>query len=117
MAQSNREFTAIEAFFVAAFLAAHATAPVELVLDATNDPVHGQQEGRFFHGYDRSYCYLPLYIFCGDFLLAAQLRRADGDGAAGAVEEVPRIVAQLRAQWPRCGSSCAGTRGLRGMRR
>jgi hypothetical protein len=71
-----------------------------LDLDATDDPVHGQQEGRFFHGYYRSYCYLPLYIFCGDFLLAAKLRRADGDGAAGAVEEVARIVAQLRAQWP-----------------
>jgi hypothetical protein len=93
---------AIEAFFVDAFLAAHVTAPAELVLDldATDDPVHGQQEGRFFHGYYRSYCYLPLYIFCGDFLLAAKLRRADGDGAAGAVEEVARIVAQLRAQWP-----------------
>jgi len=93
---------AIEHFFVAAFLAAHPTPPAEVVLDldATDDPVHGHQEGRFFHGYYRAYCYLPLYIFAGDFLLAATLRRADGDGAAGAVEEVERIVTQLRAQWP-----------------
>jgi len=93
---------AIARFFGAAFLAAHPTPPAEVVLDldATDDPVHGHQEGRFFHGYYRAYCYLPLYIFAGDFLLAATLRRADRDGAAGAVEEVARIVAQLRAQWP-----------------
>ena len=93
---------AIEAWFVEAFLAAHATPPAEIVLDldATDDPLHGQQEGRFFHGYYRAYCYLPLYIFAGDFLLAAKLRRADGDGAAGAVEEVARIVAQVRRRWP-----------------
>ena len=93
---------AIEAWFVDAFLAAHATPPTDIVLDldATDDPLHGKQEGRFFHGYYRAYCYLPLYIFAGDFLLAATLRRADGDGAAGAVEEVARIVAQLRGRWP-----------------
>jgi len=93
---------AIEDVFVAAFLAAHPTPPAEVILDldATDDPVHGQQEGRFFHGDYRAYCYLPLYIFAGDFLLAAKLRRADGDGAAGAVEEVARIVTRLRAQWP-----------------
>ncbi len=93
---------AIEDVFVAAFLAAHPTPPAEVVLDldATDDPVHGRQEGRFFHGYYRAYCYLPLYIFAGDFLLAAKLRTADGDGAAGAVEEVARIVARLRAAWP-----------------
>src|SRR5207237_8813108 len=58
------------------------------------------QEGRFFHGYYRSYCYLPLYIFAGDFLLCAKLRTADGDGAAGAVEEVARLVGQIRERWP-----------------
>src|SRR2546427_3513556 len=76
---------AIEAWFVEAFLAAHDTPPSELVLDldATDDPLHGQQEGRFFHGYYRAYCYLPLYIFAGDFLLAAKLRRGGGGGGAG----------------------------------
>ena len=93
---------AIEDVFVAAYLAAHPTPPAEVILDldATDDPVHGRQEGRFFHGYYRAYCYLPLYIFAGDFLLAAKLRPADGDGAAGAVEEVARIVGRLRAAWP-----------------
>ncbi len=105
---------AIEGFFVAAFLAAHATPPAEIVLDldATDDPLHGNQEGRFFHGYYRAYCYLPLYIFCGDFLLGAKLRRADGDGAAGAVEEVARIVAQIRAQWPQVRIVVRGDSGF-----
>jgi hypothetical protein len=105
---------AIEGFFVAAFLAAHATPPAEIVLDldATDDPLHGQQEGRFFHGYYRAYCYLPLYIFCGDFLLCAKLRRADGDGAAGAVDEVARIVAQIRARWPQVRIVVRGDSGF-----
>ena len=71
-----------------------------LDLDATDDPVHGNQEGRFFHGYYDCYCYLPLYIFCGRDLLAAKLRPASADAAEGAVEEVRRIVAQIRRQWP-----------------
>lgn len=93
----------VERFFVREFLAAHRRPPKEIVLDldATDDPVHGHQEGRFFHGYYREYCYLPLYVFCGEFLLAAKLRKADQDGAAGAVEEVARIVGQIRARWPR----------------
>ena len=71
-----------------------------LDLDATDDPLHGRQEGRFFHGYYDYCCYLPLYIFCGDHLLAAKLRRANIDASAGAVEEVERIVGQIRARWP-----------------
>jgi hypothetical protein len=92
----------VERFFVREFLAAHRRPPREIVLDldATDDPLHGHQEGRFFHGYYRAYCYLPLYIFCGDDLLAAKLRTADQDGAAGAVEEVERIVCQIRERWP-----------------
>ena len=84
------------------FLDAHARAPREIVLDldATDDPVHGEQEGRFFHGYYDCYCYLPLYVFCGRHLLAAKLRPASLDAAAGAVEEVARIVAQIRDRWP-----------------
>ena len=93
---------AIEALFVDLFLDAHERAPERLVLDldATDDPLHGRQEGRFFHGYYDCYCYLPLYIFCGDHLLAAKLRRANIDASAGAVEEVERIVGHIRARWP-----------------
>ena len=94
---------AIEARFVDLFLDAHRKAPAQITLDldATDDPLHGQQEGRFFHGYDDGDCYLPLYIFCGRHLRAAKLRRANIDGAAGAVEEVARIVGQIRTRWPR----------------
>src|SRR5713226_1970328 len=94
---------AIEGVFVDLFLDAHARAPKQIILDldATDDPLHGHQEGRFFHGYYDCYCYLPLYIFCGRHLLAAKLRRSNIDAAAGAVEEVARIVAQIRARWPR----------------
>jgi hypothetical protein len=94
--------SAIERLFVDVFLEAHAAPPKEIIidLDATDDPIHGHQEGRFFHGYYDGYCYLPLYIFCGDHLLASKLRKSDIDGAAGAKEEVARIVAQIREQWP-----------------
>ena len=93
---------AIERLFVELFLDAHATPPGEIVLDldATDDPLHGGQEGRFFHGYYGCYCYLPLYVFCGDHLLAAKLRRSNIDASAGAVAEVARIVAHIRTRWP-----------------
>ena len=93
---------AVEALFVQQFVAAHRAPPAQIVLDlnATDDPLHGHQEGRFFHGYYDGYCYLPLYIFCGRHLLAAKLRRANIDASAGAVEEVARIVGQLRRRWP-----------------
>jgi hypothetical protein len=71
-----------------------------LDLDATDDPIHGHQEGRFFHGYYDGYCYLPLYVFCGRHLLVATLRRANIDASAGAVEEMARVVGQIRARWP-----------------
>jgi hypothetical protein len=94
---------AIEALFVDLFLDAHAQPPKEIVLDldATDDPLHGHQEGRFFHGYYDCHCYLPLYVFCGRHLLAAKLRRSNIDASAGAVEEVGRIVEQIRARWRR----------------
>ncbi|MGH6799530.1 MAG: IS1380 family transposase [Roseiarcus sp.] len=97
------EPSAIEILFVDLFLEAHAKAPGEIVLDldATDDPLHGHQEGRFFHGYYDCYCYLPLYVFCGRHLLAAKLRPSNIDGSAGAVEEVARIVEQIRTRWPR----------------
>ena len=93
---------AIEKVLVALFLEAQGSAPKEITLDldATDDPLHGEQEGRFFHGYYRCYCYLPLYIFCGRHLLVAKLRRSNIDGAAGAVEEIERVVAQIRERWP-----------------
>ncbi|HEX5045809.1 MAG TPA: IS1380 family transposase [Gammaproteobacteria bacterium] len=94
---------AIERLFVDLFIEAQEEAPKEVVLDldATDDPLHGHQEGRFFHGYYDSYCYLPLYIFCGEHLLVAKLRRSNIDGAAGAREEVERIIKQMRERWPR----------------
>lgn len=93
---------AIEALFVTLFLEAHTQAPEQIILDldATDDPIHGDQEGRFFHGYYDHYCYLPLYIFCGRHLLVSKLRPANIDGAAGACEEVERLVAQIRKHWP-----------------
>jgi hypothetical protein len=93
---------AIEALFVDVFLDAHVVPPpqITLDLDATDDPLHGHQEGRFFHGYYDNYCYLPLYIFCGRHLLAAKLRPANIDGSAGSVEEVARIIGRIRQRWP-----------------
>lgn len=93
---------AIDGLLVDLFLEAYAQAPPRIVLDldSTDVPLHGHQERRFFHGYYDSYCYLPLYIFAGDHVLCARLRPADQDGAAGAVEEVRRIVAQIRQRWP-----------------
>jgi hypothetical protein len=94
---------AIEGLLVDVFLEAHARAPQQIVLDldATDDPLHGHQEGRFFHGYYDGYCYLPLYVFCGRHLLAAKLRPSNIDAAAGALEEVARIVTRIRARWPK----------------
>src|SRR5256884_5217770 len=93
---------AIESLFVTLFLEAHKTPPDAIVLDidATDDPLHGHQEGRFFHGYYDCYCYLPLYVFCGRHLLAAKLRPSDIDASAGSAAEVERIVRQIRAHWP-----------------
>lgn len=93
---------AIETLFVDLFLDAHGQPPEEIVLDldATDDPLHGHQEGRFFHGYYDCYCYLPLYVFCGRHLLAAKLRFSNIDASADAVEEVARIVARIRQRWP-----------------
>lgn len=93
----------VEGLFVDLFLDAHAAPPQQIILDldATDDPLHGHQEGRFFHGYYDNYCYLPLYVFCGRHLLAAKLRPSNIDGAAGSIEEVGRIVARIRQRWPK----------------
>lgn len=93
---------AIDRFLVDAFLQAYAKAPERIVLDldTTDDEIHGGQEGRFFHGYYGAYCYLPLYIFSGEHLLCARLRQSNVGPAEGTVEELDRIVGQIREQWP-----------------
>jgi len=94
---------AIDTLLVDLFLEAHPRAPREIVLDldATDTPLHGRQEARFFHGYYGHYCYLPLYVFCGDHLLCARLRPSNIDASAGSLQEVQRIVRQIRARWPK----------------
>jgi hypothetical protein len=93
----------IDELLVAVFLEAHAGEPEQIVLDldATDLPLHGHQEDRFFHGYYDGYCYLPLYIFCGEHVLCARLRPSNIDAAAGSKEEVERIVSQIRTAWPK----------------
>jgi hypothetical protein len=104
----------IENFFVEMFLALHPTPPKEIVLDfdATDDPIHGHQLGRFFHGYYDGYCYLPLYIFCGEFLLCAKLRPSDIDGAAGSVKQLAKIVERIRRVWPKMRIIVRGDSGF-----
>jgi len=105
---------AMEDLLVDLFLEAHDTAPAEIILDvdATDDPLHGHQEGRFFHGYYRRYCYLPLYIFCGEHLLCARLRRADQDGAAGTVDELEHIIRRICQWWPQTRIIVRGDSGF-----
>jgi len=104
----------IDALLCDLYIESHAEAPDEIVLDldATDIPLHGHQPERFFHGYYDSYCYLPLYIFAGDHLLGARLRPANIDGAAGALDEVKRIVAQLRTSWPKVRIVLRGDSGF-----
>ena len=92
----------VDEFFTAVFLDSHSQAPSEIILDldATDDPLHGHQSGRFFHGYYKNYCYLPLYIFCGEHLLCARLRPSDIDACTGSVKELDRIVSSIRLRWP-----------------
>jgi hypothetical protein len=105
---------AMDRFWVDVFLAAHQQVPAEIVLDldATDDPLHGEQEGRFFHGYYGGYCYLPLYIFCGSHLLCARLRESNVDASFGAVGELQRIVARIRQKWPRVRIIVRGDSGF-----
>ena len=94
---------AMDELLVKVFIESHGSAPGEIVLDVdtTDLPLHGKQEGRFFHGYYDNYCYLPLYVFCGDQLLIAKLRKADIDASAGAADEIARVIGQIRARWPK----------------
>ncbi len=105
---------ALDRLLVTLFVESYRKAPREiwLDLDATDDPLHGHQEGRFFHGYYGCYCYMPLYIFCGEHLLCARLRPSNQDGAAGSVTELERIVAQLRRHWPKTRIHIRGDSGF-----
>ena len=105
---------AVDRFFVDLFLDSYDEAPEEIILDfdATDDPLHGHQEGRFFHGYYDSYCYLPLYVFCGKHLLCARLRRSNIDASEGTVEELSRIVGQIRERWPEVSILVRGDSGF-----
>jgi hypothetical protein len=96
------------------FLEAHESAPQQIVIDidTTDVELHGAQEGRFFHGYYDEYCYLPLYIFCGEHLLGVRLREANIDAAAGSVREIQRVVEQIRAAWPQVRLVMRGDSGF-----
>jgi len=110
----GRDDAAIDRFMVDHFLEAHKKPPLQIILDAdaTDDPIHGNQEGRFYHGYYGHYCYLPLYIFCGEFLLCARLRKADIDACAGTIDELKRIVNQIRQKWPKVNVVLRGDSGF-----
>jgi hypothetical protein len=103
-----------DALLVDLFVESYPEPPREiwLDLDATDDPLHGHQEGRFFHGYYGHYCYLPLYIFCGEHLLCARLRSSNQDGAAGSTDELERIVTQIRCHWPKTRIVIRGDSGF-----
>jgi len=92
----------MDALMVDVFLSSYSTEPKQIVLDidATNDPLHGQQEGRYYHGYYRQYCYLPLHVFCGGHPLLARVRGADVQPATGCVQELEAIVRRIRERWP-----------------
>jgi hypothetical protein len=105
---------AMDRLLVDIFLESQSSPPARIVLDldATDDPLHGDQEGRFFHGYHDCYCYLPLYIFCDDFLLCGRLRRSNIDASEGSVDELKRIVKQIRGAWPETEICIRGDSGF-----
>lgn len=104
----------VDELLVRVFLEAHAAAPAQVILDmdTTDLALHGNQEGRFFHGYYDHYCYLPLYIFCGEHVLCARLREANRDAAAGSLTELQRVVGQIRAAWPQVRIIVRGDSGF-----
>lgn len=118
MASRYRKITfwrdSVDQLLVSVFLEAHATAPEQIVLDidTTDMALHGKQEGRFYHGHYRHYCYLPLYIFCGDHVLCARLRPSSIGPAVGSKKEVERIVRQIRLQWPQVRIILRGDSGF-----
>jgi hypothetical protein len=105
---------AIDELLVDVFLEAFEQGPEEIVLDldTTDLELHGGQEGRFFHGYYDEYCYLPLYIFCGEHVLCVRLRQANIDASAGSLKEVQRVVQRIRARWPEVRITLRGDSGF-----
>jgi hypothetical protein len=103
---------AIDELLVNVFVEAHVQTPEEIVLDidTTDMALHGEQEGRFFHGYYDQYCYLPLYVFSGEHLLCVRLRSSNSDASAGSLAEIRRIVEQIRQHWPEVRIICEATR-------
>lgn len=104
----------IEDLLVDIFLQAFTEAPASIILDldATDDPIHGNQEGRFFHGYYGNYCYLPLYITCNGFVLCSKLRQSNIDASYGSIEELSRIIGKIRQQWPLVNITIRGDSGF-----
>jgi hypothetical protein len=104
----------IDALLVDLFLEAHPHPPDQIILDldATDDIVYGHQEGRFYHGYYHDYCYLPLYVFCGEHLLCARLRTSNRDASADSVEELEPLVARIRQRWPAVKIQLRGDAGF-----
>jgi hypothetical protein len=104
----------VDELLVNVFIESHDKAPAEIVLDmdTTDLPLHGKQEGRFFHGYYDNYCYLPLYVFCGDHVLCARMREANHDAAYGCLQEIERIVKQIRMAWPEVNIVLRGDSGF-----
>ena len=102
-AQSRQAAVSINQILVDTFIASHDRPPAVITLDfdATDAPTHGRQEGRFFHGYYDHHCFLPLYVFCGDHLLVAYLRRANADGARHSAAILKLLVEHIRQVWPR----------------
>jgi hypothetical protein len=105
---------AVDRLLVEVFLESHEQAPERIVidLDATDFAIHGLQEGRFFHGYYDQYCYLPLYIFCGEHLLRGRLRRSNIDASSGSLDELAPIVEQIRDRWPKTKILIRGDSGF-----
>ncbi len=104
----------VQRLFTEVFLQSYERPPARIVLDldATDDPIHGHQSGRFFHGYYKNYCYLPLYIFCGEHLLCARLRPSNLDASAGSVRELERIASAIRQRWPKVRMVIRGDSGF-----
>ena len=101
---------ALDELLVTVFLESHEQ--IVLDMDTTDLPLHGKQEGRFFHGYYDNYCYLPLYVFCGEHVLCARLREANHDAAFGSLAEIERIVGQIRRAWPDVNIILRGNSGF-----